>query len=549
MNTNFQTIHQMGNAVSEMVRQATGRNSVQSMDMDWVTVEQVKKWIYGEDSGDIVSFVTNLRNGITQLRASIMPVQDLHGFDNPWPGGGGSNILPCLLSSIKSNNTTGTWDNDSYSLYGITFQFTANAEGYVTSIKVSGTATDNATVRVYANSTGLPAGNYIVNGCPEDGGSGLYYIRLYDVNGTSGGTAMYDYGSGVTIEDTYTIKRVNVTVENGNTVSNLYFYPMVRKSSVTDDSFVPYTNICPITGWNMCNVFVTGKNLLNPDEFTEGYYINDSGVMTESQYGTVSGFIPAKVGKIYALSGKATENSAGYRSITGYDSEGNFIQQWKLTGMAPAGSGYGMIVNNTNPLIKMFRITFFKDVDINVQFEITTSMETAYEEFTGNTYSFIWSNEDPGIVYMGSVDAITGILTVNASLVTYDGSEDENWQIQGGTYKYGTIHVSDLDYAKRKNSISDTFAYASIGNSNSNIGFGFVSTNDLCIRKALDTSLTASDFKQYLSLNPVKILYPINPPVTYQLDPNTVESIVGTNYVMADAGNVSVEYRHEEEMP
>lgn len=41
-NTNSQTIHQMGLAINAVVRQATGRDVVQNIDMDWVTVAQNK---------------------------------------------------------------------------------------------------------------------------------------------------------------------------------------------------------------------------------------------------------------------------------------------------------------------------------------------------------------------------------------------------------------------------------------------------------------------------------------------------------------------------
>lgn len=40
-NTNFQTFHQMGQAINEVVRQATGRDAVQNIDMDHVTVAQL----------------------------------------------------------------------------------------------------------------------------------------------------------------------------------------------------------------------------------------------------------------------------------------------------------------------------------------------------------------------------------------------------------------------------------------------------------------------------------------------------------------------------
>ena len=55
-NTNFQTIHQMGNAISNVMKQAMGRENVQNIDMDFVTVAQRTRWIEHIVSGDVVTF-------------------------------------------------------------------------------------------------------------------------------------------------------------------------------------------------------------------------------------------------------------------------------------------------------------------------------------------------------------------------------------------------------------------------------------------------------------------------------------------------------------
>ena len=65
-NTNFQTFHQMGQAINEVVRQATGRDAVQNIDMDHVTVAQNSYYEEVTASGSIVSFTD--RAGNTPLR-------------------------------------------------------------------------------------------------------------------------------------------------------------------------------------------------------------------------------------------------------------------------------------------------------------------------------------------------------------------------------------------------------------------------------------------------------------------------------------------------
>lgn len=89
MNTNDQTIHQMGLGISSLVKQATGRESVSNIEMDWVSVEQLSRYIYGSGSGDVVSFETNIQDAIQSLIAYITAVQDTSGGD-PSP----SNVCP-----------------------------------------------------------------------------------------------------------------------------------------------------------------------------------------------------------------------------------------------------------------------------------------------------------------------------------------------------------------------------------------------------------------------------------------------------------------------
>ena len=44
-----------------------------------------------------------------------------------------------------------------------------------------------------------------------------------------------------------------------NVTVNDTFFPMIRKSTETDSSFVPYENSCPISGWTGIKIVRTGK--------------------------------------------------------------------------------------------------------------------------------------------------------------------------------------------------------------------------------------------------------------------------------------------------
>ena len=51
--------------------------------------------ILNSASGSIASFTDGSALPVESLSVSIEPVQDLHGYDAPWPAGGGKNLIFC----------------------------------------------------------------------------------------------------------------------------------------------------------------------------------------------------------------------------------------------------------------------------------------------------------------------------------------------------------------------------------------------------------------------------------------------------------------------
>ena len=103
-NTNFQTFHQMGTAINGVVRQATGRDNVQNIDMDFVTVAQRKRLVEEIITGNPVRFVSNKVVPLDYLIADINPVQDLHEYDAPWAGGANKNLFDAEHPNATSSS-------------------------------------------------------------------------------------------------------------------------------------------------------------------------------------------------------------------------------------------------------------------------------------------------------------------------------------------------------------------------------------------------------------------------------------------------------------
>ena len=173
------------------------------------------------------------------LKVELEPIQDLHGYDNPWAGGTNKNKLPVTATSEEIDGIT----------------YTVASDGKVTA---NGTATANSNFYVMGSDfIKLPTGEYTLNGCPSGGGTDSYSIR-FEINGEYGGR---DAGSGKSFELTNTDElKIYIRIAHGTQVNNMVFAPMVRPSSIADGTFVPYANICPIEGRTDTTVSVNSED-------------------------------------------------------------------------------------------------------------------------------------------------------------------------------------------------------------------------------------------------------------------------------------------------
>lgn len=221
----------------------------------------------------------------------IEPIQDLHGQSNPYPAGGGKNLLPMTVEWIKTFNTGGTWNGNTYTADGITFTLQTNSTGAVIGVVVNGTSTGLPQIRTGRFDTGT--GTYTFSTNVSNGSSNTFYGRYVarDSNGTAiniDGSVFIDV---YTTEATKTVPSNTVCIDgyigvaNGVTVNNVVFKPMIRLSSVSDATFAPYSNICPITPMGHRNLLqVTAQSqTINGVTFT----VNDDGSVVVN--GTATG--------------------------------------------------------------------------------------------------------------------------------------------------------------------------------------------------------------------------------------------------------------------
>ena len=189
-----------------------------------------------EYTGELVTF--NTANAkINDLSVTMQPIQDLHGYANPWPAGGGKNKFG-LPAQTKTNN-------------GCTL--TIDSNGMFT---VSGTPSVVATFSL--NFVFSEAGTFTLS-TSKTFSSANNGIRAYATLKTSdSGSWEYPTFSSIPATRTFTdgkIAQIHIEVKTTFTTDITFGVQLESGSSAT--SWTPYSNICPISGRTGLSVYVS----------------------------------------------------------------------------------------------------------------------------------------------------------------------------------------------------------------------------------------------------------------------------------------------------
>ena len=488
-------------------------------------------------SGSLVHITDAGAYPVDSLAVGIDPVQDLHGYDSPWPAGGGVNVMPTI--------TPGT-----YSAGGITA--VVGSDGTIT---VTGQKNVADSVRIifpdYSENFTFPNNYY------------FHYrnsYASYDISFNCGGTnsAIGPVNRIFQRSEGTPSKAVNLWFAASVTEQlNFTLRPSIEAtSSVTD--WTPYSNICPISGHSNAVVTRTVKNLLPPCPASD---TSDHGIRVVSDgngYYTVSGTADGNVGIDLYLSEEITLPDANV-----YLHLRNTAQYTNAVFVLRARGGTQLINTNYNPVNKITeaynlngtvcdRIRFYVASGGTVNFTVQPSLEftnatTSYEPYTGTSVTIDLN----GTRYGGQLDALTGVMTVDRAIYAFDGTESLTYSNSGGIVGVYGRFVDITDKAVSVNyGLSSHYKYVSITNlQNRNYGelayylanqrtdprFFFGDSNNVMGSK--DAFLTYFA-QQYANGTPVTIVYPLATPLTVQLTPATMSMLLGENNLWSDTGDV-----------
>ena len=148
-----------------------------------------------------------------------------------------------------------------------------------------------------------------------------------------------------------------------------------------------------------------------------------------------------------------------------------------------------------------------------------------------------------GTYYGGTVDLVSGTMTVTNKLNVYDGSSDESWNVEtasAGTNFY--IRVQDAQ-ASTYNVLCSTAVKRAEGGTYTQ-GTCYISgarNFNLAIGDLISIT-TVSGFKTWLASHNVQLYYPLATPQTVTLTPQTIAALRGQQTVTSPAGAVEISY-------
>ena len=470
-------------------------------------------------SGDIASFTDGAKDiPMQSLNVNIEPVQDLHGYDHPWPGGVGKNKLPLTVNNIKNANSSVTWSGNEITKSGVKFTIETDNNGNVQGIKLNGTAASNVQ---FLLGLGLTFnGNYILNG----GLSSNISVSVQGKGTSSGGDIAFT-------DDGATSRTSWIYVENG-TVCNDIVKPMVRRASETGATYASYSNICPISGRTEVVTQRTGVNVWD-EEWRNGYYSPLNGVFTSSPnfIANVNPIIVNPLTDYYLCSPQGI-----MFEVFGYNSDGEYISRFssnQTTGLLTIPQNVHYI--NWNTRTSGAITTYNHDISINYP-----STDTEYHAYQGTTYTTSLSQT----VYGGKLDVVSGKLVVDKAMEIVDASKAES----NGTLPYGAIQVlyKPLKEKKYGTAVEPYYGLSSNRfNASTSNNEGIINgrpTNGNIYFNMPSSATTIELVKQWFTDNPTQFCYELANPQTIQLTPQEVRTLLAVNNVWSDSGSVEVTY-------
>lgn len=308
------------------------------------------------------------------------------------------------------------------------------------------------------------------------------------------------------------------------------------------------TNIRPIIGLTGINIYRSGKNLVqfsNQQGPSGAFYNGYSGWLTNGSWRIPDASIKYTY-SVYIDNRNASESSRAKIWFFGADgtTSAGIVEGTQITAGAEGWSivSFG---NNANLYFAAFGLGLQAGgIATKGMVEIGES-RTDYEPYSGTTIPISWQTK-AGTVYGGSLDVLTGVLTVTHKIIDLTSISSNLWakstSYPGGFYcniQTGSLGIKEqadfiCSHAKTAHTLSEYENGTCYCDGSANI-------------RIMPSGSELTDWQTYLSEQsnngtPVCICAELIESYTIQLDPVTSLTLIDTNTIWTDADTVEITY-------
>lgn len=379
-----------------------------------------------------------------------------------------------------------------------------------------------------------------------DSGDDVFEIGVWGQTETASGDIVTFNG-----DEDEAFKRIEAAI-NSTQDLNGYEYPWPAGGGPEG---APESNICPIGGRTEASVIRSGNNLIPQNRRT---IVNTGITYTENSDGSVTingtaSSLSAMNLFLYSNANNLVPGQTYHMRLIGANSDIQMQAYANNTYIANAydtDKTFTIPTDSKNNFVRL-RITSGASFDNLTVFPMVSLVPiTSYEARYGKVYNVTWQSE-AGEVYAGTVDLISGTLSVTGVGKVFDGTE--SWSKNGTDPAKVFFRYVDSrgPCPEGGNRASSHFKNANVFSSTTETGYSAYTSSEqtntyVQFRPGLGITELA-DWKawlaeQYAAETPLECWWTISEPIVYQLAGQQIDTLLGTNNVWADSGSVEVEW-------
>lgn len=382
----------------------------------------------------------------------------------------------------------------------------------------------------------LPAGTYTFTiECTTPNPDSVAQCRAYKSDGTSLFTNIGSdiFKTGGTATRTFTFTEPTTIGIIVKQYSVVYRVQIERGSSATP--YQPYQGI---------TVERTGKNLLKVTSTSQTnngvtFTVNDDGTITVNGIPSVNTYFYLvgttgtaqwqTGGKDLIINGcQSGGSTTSYRLICRIDGN-TWVNDVGDGGSIPSTATY---INNLGIAIQSG--TVCNNLVFKPMIRLASDTDDTFEPYQSNTYT----SDLEQFVYGGTVDLVTGVLTVDRASITLTASNRSGFTAYSPNGR-GYWVISDIKkdpsvsainaLLKSSNCPVNTTPISSISSATAMALSGYTNAQGVYI--VVPNLATETDFDDYMNANPTQLVYPLAEPQTIQLTPQQISLLTGINYI------------------